>query len=831
MNTAKEVLLNQVKRKLKFLINPLLENVNSVYNNKVMNYAKLYKNTKVDAKKVLYQVRDGQSMTDSPYAIFKYLLISKKYKSFKHIWVVDSVDSLKKYKKEYKKWKNVDFVIKESREYLEALVSCKYLINNSTFPGYFTKKENQVYINTWHGTPLKFMGLDVKDNLKGSQNTIKNFLAADYLLTPNAHTTKIFKDAFKLNEVFSGKILETGYPRIDLTVNADSKIISKKLSHNINLKDKRKILYCPTWRGEDVNNPLDSVKDICNEIKILEEKLDYQILLKVHPFIYSKAKNIDELKKYLVPDSFDANELMSIVDIMITDYSSIFFDYLVTEKPIIFYVPDYEEYKSTRGLYISENELPGPIENTIKGVIDTIKNKKYDCEKIREKYTKFKNEFVYNENGKVTERVVEEIFTNKKMVSKSNKKKILFYSGGMKNNGITTSLINLLENIDYEKYDVTIFLNNTKNHEVLNNINQLNSNVRIIFRKRPLLATLKELYMVSFIKQRGINNFLEKFIYPRKVYEREFRKIFGDTEFDCAIDFSGYSMFWANLILASNAKKKFIYLHSDIKADMERKVNGVRPHYQNLKGVISLYPYFDRLINVSDATKDLNIQKFNNKKIVSKQVAARNTINISKIKKLMIDDSDVFEKNNTSVLVNQESNTFTSVEFSKSDFKIVTVGRLSPEKGFDLLIKSISRLVYKYPKLKLYILGDGPLKEELKNLISKLDLERNVFLLGQRKNPFYIMSQSDLFALTSHYEGQSMVILEALTTETHVLASDIVANRYVLEDEKYGMLVNNKVIDISKGIEQFINKTNVNYKKFDADKYNELAINEFYKLL
>lgn len=128
-------------------------------------------------------------------------------------------------------------------------------------------------------------------------------------------------------------------------------------------------------------------------------------------------------------------------------------------------------------------------------------------------------------------------------------------------------------------------------------------------------------------------------------------------------------------------------------------------------------------------------------------------------------------------------------------------------------------------------MGDGPLKDVLLKLIIKLKMENNIFLLGQRKNPFYIMRQSNLFTLTSHYEGQSMVLLEALTMGMNVLASDIIANRYVLKDGKYGALVNNEVKDIAEGIEKFILGNNEIYEKFDAKIYNENAIQDFYKLL
>lgn len=119
----------------------------------------------------------------------------------------------------------------------------------------------------------------------------------------------------------------------------------------------------------------------------------------------------------------------------------------------------------------------------------------------------------------------------------------------------------------------------------------------------------------------------------------------------------------------------------------------------------------------------------------------------------------------------------------------------------------------------------------LVNLIERLNLEDNVFLVGQKSNPFNIMKKCDLFVLSSHYEGQSMVLLEALTLNTNVLASDIPANRYVLKYGDYGMLAENNPENIGKGIIRFIENDRPNYEIFDSEQYNQTAINEFYELL
>ena len=832
MNKVGKVFLNQASRKYKFFAQPIKAMFTSPYVAKITRYAKYYKHNKLKDNYILYQSRDGKSMTDSPYAVFLYLLSHKEYKHLKHIWVVDTQKKKQEFAKMYKHYSNVEFVVKESNDCLQMLTTAKYILNNSTFPAYFTKKENQVYVNTWHGTPIKAMGLDVEDNLLGSQNIIRNFLSSDILVSPNAHTSEIFKRAFNLEGLYSGELLEIGYPRIDLTLNADKKKVFKHLKQSgLHISDREIILFAPTWRGSDVNKPEDSLKDVYRMVMELKNNTEYQVLVKVHPFVYKTALKYKELKPYLVPDSFDTNELLSVIDLLVTDYSSIFFDYLVTDKPMIFYSPDYEDYKNDRGFYIKPDALPGPSVFNTDDLVEAVNHAQANTSKYARQYQEFKDLYVPYEDGKVTERLINAMFSSEKGPSLKTKETILMYLGGMKNNGITTSAINLLENIDYDRYDVTIFLNNTHNTEILKNLSQVNENVRIILRKGPLLASTSEKYRDVFVKNRGLKSPLEKIAYPTKAYEREFRKIFGSSDFDYVIDFSGYSMFWSKILLATQSKRKLIYLHSDIESDMNRTVNGNRPHYVNLKGIISLYYKFDYLVSVSEETCKVNLKKLATPNTREKFVSAMNTINLPKIQHLLTEDTDFFMHKGQQVLAIQKDNEIVSVPFNDKDFKVMAMGRLSPEKGFDILINGFSGVVKDYPTAKLYILGDGPLRKALEDMIKRLKLEDNVFLVGQKSNPFNIMKHCDLFALTSHYEGQSMVLLEALTVGINALASDIPANRYVLKAGDYGMLTENTPELVEENIRKFINHTTPTFEHFDANQHNAEALEQLYSLL
>ena len=89
-------------------------------------------------------------------------------------------------------------------------------MNNVTFPAYFTKKEGQIYVNTWHGIPLKHLGYDMPNGNVEVSNTVRNFLHTDYLISASPFLTEVYKYAYKMDNIYNGKIIEEGYPRLDI---------------------------------------------------------------------------------------------------------------------------------------------------------------------------------------------------------------------------------------------------------------------------------------------------------------------------------------------------------------------------------------------------------------------------------------------------------------------------------------------------------------------------------------------------------------------------------------------------------------------------------------
>lgn len=826
-------LVVQADRKINFLMGPIKSYYDMNNISLIMDYAKCFEKLEVQKNRILYQSRDGKSMSDSPYAIFKYLMESSEFNDYIHIWACESNEVRKYYKKRYKHLKNVEFVVIHGKEYLKELSICKYLINNSSFSIYFTAKPEQVYINTWHGTPLKYMGLDLENSLLAIQNLMRNFFNTSYMVTQNRHTTDIFKRAYQLDGLYDGEFIEDGYPRTDLTLNTSRKKLEMILKKDgVKFTRKKNLLFAPTYRGHFME-PSDDIEQLVEVINQLERNTDYNILLKVHPFLYDNVVEDDRLKKFLIKDTYDPNEILSIADLLITDYSSIFFDFLVTDKPIIFYTSDYEKYKNERGLYIDVDQLPGPTVTSVEELIFSIKNESFNQQKYKSKYNEFKERFTPYDDGKVTERLVNRIFKlTPNKIKKSNKERVLIYAGGLMNNGITSSLLNLLENIDYNRFEVIIFMQRKTNKIVLDNLNSINKNVKIILRSGGFFATFNENYRNIFVRKRGMVSKIEERVYPKKAYKREFRRLFGNSKFDYVIDFSGYSMFWSNLLLATDSKKKFVYLHSDMNEDLVKVVGNKRPHIINLKGLMTLYPKFDKLVNVSENIHKINEKKLKRFKPGNKFVTVSNSLDLKGLFESAKKQENIIKTNeeNKSMIIANSPTGVEIINFDESKFNIFACGRLSPEKGFDNLIEGFSEIANEYPNAMLYILGEGKERTILETLIHNLGLSERVYLLGHQSNPFSLINKSDLFVLSSHYEGQGLVLLECLALNKNILSADLEVTREILDNGRYGMLKNNDAKSLAEGMKSFLEGDNPSYEKYNIESYNANALNQFYSL-
>jgi len=302
-----------------------------------MVYALLYHITGIHERTVFFESYHGRRMGDSPYAIFLRMMEQPQFQNYRFIWVLD--DTGNPLARQFANRKNVKYVRRHSLRYLYYLCRSKYLFNNNTFPHYFQKKQGQIYVNTWHGTPLKTLGKDIRGTPGQHRNMARNFLLSDYFVNPNPFTADVLIRANDLGRLYKGLVVLEGYPRNDLLINADPNKFRQFLFEHCQVPLGPKIiLYAPTWRGE-IGKPEDTSEEIYRHIKAMRRLVPegYILLLKVHGLTYRYVKEDSTLHEVIcVPDWVETNELLSVVDVLVTDYSSIFFDFLCTGRPIVF---------------------------------------------------------------------------------------------------------------------------------------------------------------------------------------------------------------------------------------------------------------------------------------------------------------------------------------------------------------------------------------------------------------------------------------------------------------------------------------------------------------
>jgi CDP-glycerol glycerophosphotransferase len=343
---------------------------------------------------VLFVSFGGRQVSDSPLDIFNEL--QKDQPNLKKVWGVISENQ--------EVPAGASKVVVGTPSWFKALARSKYLVSNNNLPQYFRKSPGQIYLQTWHGTPLKRIGKDIGTNklTEGYNNAMKREAGYwDYLISPNQYSSEIFPRAFG----FRGRLLETGYPRNDRL----AKTRAGSLREDLGIApDQTVVLYAPTWRDDskDANGNWSSVNNL-TQVKLPK---DFTLLYRGHTNTSASERNLAS-GTIDVTDFPDVTELYTVADVLITDYSSVMFDYSVTGKPMIFLCPDLNQYRALRGFYFEfEDEAPGPILKSAAEVVEVLKNLGKSKAKYAQKYKNWRKKFNRLEDGKASARVVDAVF-------------------------------------------------------------------------------------------------------------------------------------------------------------------------------------------------------------------------------------------------------------------------------------------------------------------------------------------------------------------------------------------------------------------------------------
>ncbi|MGA5301548.1 bifunctional glycosyltransferase/CDP-glycerol:glycerophosphate glycerophosphotransferase [Nucisporomicrobium flavum] len=331
---------------------------------------------------VLYNSFTGRQYSDSPRAVHEELVA--RGLRLEHLWV--SVDGQAPVPH------TADSVPLWSRRWYEALATARYIVTNQHLPEWFRRREGQVVVQTWHGTPLKRIGFDIAD-VRFTDRRYLEKLAQEapnwsFLVSPNTFSSPILRRAFR----YEGELLEIGYPRNDVLFR-DRAEIAERVRAVVGIPPERKlVLYAPTWRDDEYSGGQYRIS-MQLDTRDAAEKLgaDHALLVRRHPNVLDEIPGDGDGFVYDVSTYPDMADLLAAADILITDYSSVMFDFANTGRPMLFFTYDLAYYRDElRGFYFDfEAEAPGPLLATSPEVVAAIRDADATAARYADRYRAF----------------------------------------------------------------------------------------------------------------------------------------------------------------------------------------------------------------------------------------------------------------------------------------------------------------------------------------------------------------------------------------------------------------------------------------------------------
>lgn len=362
-------------------------------------------------------------------------------------------------------------------------------------------------------------------------------------------------------------------------------------------------------------------------------------------------------------------------------------------------------------------------------------------------------------------------------------KKILFISDSLNYGGVEKSLVDLITflkknfeiEIDLFLFDNSgVYINEIKNY--VNHFYSFDTEAQAFLGKKKFILR-------RIVTNCGFFSLFKFFTLIIKIYfnknfsknsfSNKYRKIIIDSslvelpEYDIAIAYSGkHLLYFCDKKVKS--KYKFTYIHGDTSFyDVDQYIT----EYNNMDKIICVSEYCKSQINNHS-------ESFENKSICIYNLIDFNSINLLKKEKV----ENIFDKNYINA---------------------VSVGRLSSEKNYFYLVSLFNKMINKYSNLRLYIIGDGPEKKKIKKFIVENNLQKHIFILGYKKNPYSYMKQSDFYVQPSINEGFCLSIYEAYYLKKVILTNNVADVSKLIKNEVNGFVANDKY-EFEKYLEKII---------------------------
>ncbi|MBD7950942.1 CDP-glycerol glycerophosphotransferase family protein [Oerskovia rustica] len=784
---------------------PLDEVLTSTHKRRRALYAEYWSRHPVNNRVVMFESYWGEKISCNPLAMYKAMIRDDRYRDALFVWTVKSDTSVPEALLTHPRTVLASY---GSELYIRMLATAGTLINNTSFVEYFARRPEQKYLNLWHGTPIKAMGKHIKSGIMDHANVARNFLNTTHIFAPNEHTRDALVNDYDISGLYSGSAIATGSPRLDQVVGANRHNSRAALLQKLGLPvspTSQIVFYAPTWRGSPTDRTVD-VAAITDDLTAMARTPDTHVLFRMHHLVENQLEGLD-LPAIQVPEAIDTYEVMGAADVLVTDFSSLMFDFLVTNRRVIIYAPDIDTYAAQRGLYFHPSQAFDDICTDRTSLVDLLSS--HDTFTPGPRYRASRQKYVAHEDGNAAQRCIDLLYSAPKPSLQTAEKVRLVFYASLIPNGITTSLISLLKTIDREKYEISLIVEPDKVAKDEGRAAMLRlvpEDVMLIGRQGVLLATPEEQWVIDRFTHTGQMSFAQRKLFDA-AYEREHVRVLGTPLPAVYIEFEGYSLYWMSLFSVAHARNghSIAFMHSQM-------LDESLVRFPRLARIFRLYRRFDQLAAVSGATATLN----------QATLGALGHVRPGQV-------STVHNALDWESIQSRAKEELPAPVASATASRwpvIVTVGRLSTEKNQADIIHAVQTLRATYPRVLALIVGSGPMESSLEATIQSLGLADHVRLTGQLANPMPLVALADVFTLTSLHEGQPMVLFEAMTLGTPIVTYP---SPGILEATHlgYGSVVKPNSDDLAAALVATIEHRGDSTEAFVAPKYNATSKREF----